>query len=265
MSEIIFGKDNPKAKYLRSLHDRKKAASQGVVFIEGTRLCEDALKSGTTPVVLAYTSDKEELIQSWIELFCLDITKTEALCFSDALFEKICSTVNPQGVAMVVKQPELDGDIPFTGKNDIYVCLENLQDPGNMGTIIRLCDAFNFTSVVLCGNCCDPFNEKVLRSSMGSVWHVPVRKVSDSSEMISFCKNHDILTMAMHLKGSQLNASEIKLPCCYFIGNEGNGLTDYTTDMCELKVKIPMQGKAESLNAASAASIIGYVLSTLKY
>lgn len=264
MSEVIYGKDNPKAKYLRSLHDRKKASAEGLVFIEGIRLCEDALKTGAVPTVLAYTSSKEELVRNWIGLFCLDLNVTELLCFSDDLFAKICSTVNPQGVAMVVKEPDLSSDIPFRGDKDIYVCLENLQDPGNMGTVIRLADAFDFTSVILCGNCCDPYNEKVLRSSMGSVWHVPIRKLDNSSDVFNFCRSNGIKTMAMHLKGDDLKSAPISLPCCYFIGNEGKGLSDELTASCDLKVKIPMPGKAESLNAASAASVIGYILSSLR-
>jgi TrmH family RNA methyltransferase len=97
---------------------------------------------------------------------------------------------------------------------------------------------------------------------MGSVWHIPiVRKTMD--ECFEFFGKNNVDTLAMHLKGNELNASELKLPCAYFIGNEGDGLTDETTGKCTKLIKIPMKGKAESLNAAVAASVIGYELSKL--
>ena len=163
---------------------------------------------------------------------------------------------------MVVKEPELGSEIPFSGNDDIYLCLEGLQDPGNMGTVIRLADAFGFSSVIMVKGTVDPFNEKVLRASMGSVWHVPLRKADSIDDVFKFCNEHGISTLAAHLKGDLLDEAKINLPCCYFIGNEGNGLSDECSSRCDTMVKIPMQGKAESLNAASAASIIGYILST---
>lgn len=258
--EIIKSKDNPKVKRLSLLHDRKKAIKEGVVFIEGTRLCEDALKSGVKPSMIAFTPAREELVCSLVERFNLN---TELVLVSDECFQKIASTVNPQGVAMIVDTPSLSSDIPFSGNgNDIYVVLEALQDPGNLGTIIRLADAFDFSAIIMTSGTVDPFNEKVLRSSMGSVWHIPIRKVESIDTVFDFCRKHEISTLAMHLKGNELSEATIKLPCAYFIGNEGNGLTDECTNMCDTMVKIPMAGKAESLNAASAASIIGYILST---
>lgn len=258
--EMIKSKDNPKVKRLALLHDRKKAIKEGVVFIEGTRLCEDALKSGVIPQLIAFTKNREELVMDFVSTYALD---SELVLLSGECFSKIASTVNPQGVAMVTKAPDLSGDIPFRGDGkDIYVVLEALQDPGNLGTIIRLADAFDFSAIIMTQGTVDPFNEKVLRSSMGSVWHIPMRKVNDIHSVFDFCKEHDVSTLAMHLKGNELSEAEIKLPCCYFIGNEGNGLTDECTNLCDTMVKIPMAGKAESLNAASAASIIGYILST---
>lgn len=258
--EMIKSKDNPKVKRLALLHDRKKAIKEGVVFIEGTRLCEDALKSGIKPEMIAFTSNREAWVNNVVDTYELC---TELVLMSDECFAKIASTVNPQGVAMITKAPDLSGDIPSRddGK-DIYVVLEALQDPGNMGTIIRLADAFDFTAIIMTSGTVDPFNEKVLRASMGSVWHIPMRKVDDIHSVFDFCKEKGVSTLAMHLKGNELSDADISLPCCYFIGNEGNGLTDECTNMCDTMVKIPMAGKAESLNAASAASIIGYILST---
>lgn len=257
--DIIRSKDNSKVKRLTLLHDRKKASKEGLVFIEGTRLCEDALLSGVKPVMFAFSENRSVLADELISKHKIDC---EIAALSNECFEKVSNTVNPQGIAMVVSEPELGSNIPFNGKDDIYLCLEGLQDPGNMGTVIRLADAFGFTAVIMVKGTVDPFNEKVLRASMGSVWHVPLRRVDSIDDVFEHCQKHDIRTLAAHLNGDLLNEAELELPCCYFIGNEGNGLTDECSDRCDTMVKIPMQGKAESLNAASAASIIGYILST---
>ena len=140
--------------------------------------------------------------------------------------------------------------------------LENTQDPGNLGTIIRMADAFGLTAVIVSPTTCDPYNDKVIRATMGSVWHIPiVRKTMD--ECFEYFTKTGTETLAMHLKGNELNVNELSLPCAYFIGNEGDGLTDETTAKCSKFVKIPMKGQAESLNAAVAASVIGYELSKL--
>ncbi len=258
--ELITSRDNPKIRLFASMHDRRKASREGLVYIEGMRLCEDALRSGVIPVNWICIESRFDMCERWREEFAIEspLTVTNESCFS-----KISSTVNPQGVAMLVREPESEDGFPQRedGK-DIFVVLENLQDPGNMGTIIRMADAFDFNAVIMTEGCVDPYNEKVLRSSMGSVWHIPLIRRSSSEEVISELKSRGVSCMAADLKGDTLDTSVIELPAAYFIGNEGSGLKDSTSVACDKKVKIPMPGKAESLNAASAASIIGFVLSS---
>lgn len=260
--EVIRSKDNPKVKRLTFLHDRKKAAREGLVFIEGTRICEDALLSGVEPVSFVFSEDKAELASSWIEKYKISC---EILCVTSECFSKIASTVNPQGVAIIIRMPEMDNEIRLRGDGkDIFLVLENLQDPGNLGTVIRLADAFDFTAVVMTRDCADPYNEKVLRSSMGSVWHIPLITAEDSAHILEMLTSAGVDTIACELNGDVLDKAELKLPAAYFIGNEGKGLKADTIASCTRKIKIPMPGKAESLNAASAASIIGYVLASLR-
>lgn len=251
---VITSRDNPNVKRIAKLTKRPEARSGGVIYLEGTRLCEEALSSGQKAIEVIVAEDKI----SWAKKFTPDI---EPLVLSRNVFTKISQTVNPQGVAIVINEPKLTAAIPSNGK-DIYVVLENTQDPGNLGTIIRMADAFGLSAVIVSPTTCDPYNDKVIRATMGSVWHVPiVRKTMD--ECFEFFAKTGTETLAMHLKGDILNADELKLPCAYFIGNEGDGLTDETTAKCSKLVKIPMKGKAESLNAAVAASVIGYELSKL--
>ena len=256
--ELITSRDNPKIRLFASMHDRRKASREGLVYIEGMRLCEDALRSGVIPVNWICIESRFDMCERWREEFAIEspLTVTNESCFS-----KISSTVNPQGVAMLVREPESEDGFPQRedGK-DIFVVLENLQDPGNMGTIIRMADAFDFNAVIMTEGCVDPYNEKVLRSSMGSIWHIPLIRGAESADMIDRLRTAGVSCIAADLNGALLDESTITLPAAYFIGNEGNGLKPETSDRCDTRIKIPMPGKAESLNAASAASIIGYVL-----
>ena len=253
--QVITSKDNPNVKRIAKLTKRSQAKEEGLIFLEGTSLCEEALASGQTAVEVIVSENKLE----WAKEFT---PGTEPLVLSSNVFAKISQTVNPQGVAIVIKEPGIAADIPVSANGkDIYVVLENTQDPGNLGTIIRMADAFGLTAVIVSPTTCDPYNDKVIRATMGSVWHIPVvRKTMD--ECFRFFENANIETIATHLKGNELGAGDLKLPCAYFIGNEGDGLTDETAKRCTKLVKIPMKGKAESLNAAAASAITGYVLSS---
>ena len=252
---IITSRDNAKVKRFVSLHKREEARREGLVFLEGERLCREAFESGIKPSEVIVT----EKNFSWAEHYS---EGAEVTVLSDDCFKKIASTVNPQGIACIIKQPVLEKEIPFRGDgNDVYAVLEDVQDPGNLGTIIRTADAFDFTAVIMSKGTCDPFNEKTIRASMGSVWHLPLVTASLDDAFAFFDKN-GITTLAMHLKGEDLKEAGISLPAAYFIGNEGRGLTDETSSRCKSLVKIPMPGKAESLNAAAASAIMGYVLAS---
>ena len=254
--QVITSRDNPNVKRIAKLTKRSEAKKEGLIYLEGTRLCEEALSSGQKAKEVIVTEDKI----SWAKEFTPGI---EPLVLSRDVFTKISQTVNPQGVALIINEPGISADIPRRGDGkDIYVVLENTQDPGNLGTIIRMADAFGLTAVIISPTTCDPFNDKVIRATMGSVWHIPVvRKTMD--ECFDYFESAKIETIATHLKGNELDSGDLKLPCAYFIGNEGDGLTDETAKKCTKLIKIPMKGKAESLNAAVAASVIGYELSKL--
>jgi len=255
--DVITSKDNTKLKYISSLHDRRKARREGVVFIEGVRLCEDALGSGVT-AVYAISDEKNS---GWVLSVKEKNPGCETLVLSDSCFRKISSTVNPQGVALVVKTPQAPVSIPSRDdKKDIYLCLEDIQDPGNLGTMIRLADAFDFSGILVTQGTADAYNEKVIRASMGSVWRVPIMSFKDSSEIIGKLHEMGVKVISAELHGSELKGAELELPAAYFIGNEGAGLKIETIEATDIRVKIDMQGGAESLNAASAAAIIGYIL-----
>ena len=255
----IKSKENPRFRSLVALHDRKVARTQGKVFIEGLRLCEDAILSGLIPEVILIRKGQEQVADSWKKQYP-QISNVDVIVLSDALFSKISSTMNPQGMALVVKAPDLKGDFPFEKGMSRYIVLEHLQDPGNMGTIIRMADAFDYTAVLFTEDSVDPYNEKVLRASMGSCFHIPLISFPSSTEIIKSLKSHNVPSIGAHLKGDDLRTRTLPKSAALWIGNEANGLLESTSDSCDILIKIPMPGRAESLNAASAASILGYLL-----
>ena len=143
-------------------------------------------------------------------------------------------------------------------ENPLLMILEDLQDPGNLGTIIRTGEGAGITGVILSRTSVDVFNPKVIRSTMGSVYRVPVLYVdSIEKEVLSVLKTHGITTYAAHLKGkNNYDQEDYGKGTAFFIGNEGNGLTDSLTACADTLIKIPMEGQVESLNAAVAASIL---------
>ncbi len=256
---VITSKDNPRYRSLVSLHDRKVAREEGVVFIEGLRFCEDALISGMVPKTIAIRTDKYSLWEDWKAKYPI-LESTELLVFSDTLFDRMCQTLHPQGVALIVSLPSPSHALHATDESCRYIVLEHLQDPGNMGTIIRMADAFAYDAVLYTADCVDPYNEKALRASMGSCFHIPLISFGTADEILSELQSASIQSIGAHLKGESLKKVVFPKKAALWIGNEANGLTEQTSNHCDILVRIEMSGKAESLNAASAASILGYLL-----
>jgi len=255
----ITSKENPRFRSFAALHDRKVARAQGKVFIEGLRLCEDALISGLRPDAVLVRKGKEDLLGEWKMRFPV-LADKEVFVFSENLFSKLAQTVNPQGIALVVDSPKNDLKLAFDGKTTRFIVLEHLQDPGNMGTIIRMADAFGYTAVLYTEDSVDPYNEKVLRASMGSVFHIPLVSFANAGDILDLLAANQVMSIGAHLLGEDLRSAKLPSRGALWIGNEANGLSVTTSSRCDILIKIPMPGRAESLNAASAASILGYLL-----
>ena len=251
----ITSRENPIYCYVKSLHDRKTAAKEGVVFLEGQRLCEDALLFGNKPTYILFNEDKEALAISWCERFSVSAT---SMCrLTNSLFEKLGNTNQPQGIAIVIPSPLWGDQIPVRGK-DMYLVCENTQDPGNLGTMIRTADAFDFSAVLLTG-CVDPYNEKVLRASMGSCFHIPILQYETIHALCLNLTGLGVSLIASHLDGQSLTEATFQYPLAICVGNEARGLSAECSSLCDKMLKIPMPGKAESLNASIAAAIFAYV------
>ena len=179
---------------------------------------------------------------------------------ADNVFDRMSQTQTPQGIMAVVRMTDTDLEGILSDKhNPLLLIIENLQDPGNLGTIVRMAEGAGVTGIIMSSNTVDIYNPKTIRSTMGSLYRVPVIYVDDICEAADVCKSKGVTVYAAHLKGTDnYNKKDYTNPTAFMIGNEGNGLTDKLADKADEYVRIPMQGEVESLNAAIACTILTY-------
>lgn len=251
--QMISSRDNPLVKKLVSLMEsRKERSKSGQFVIEGLRLCKEAVISSVVIQTVLVTNDfvtKHSDDMHFFEKYCDDIK-----IISDSVCSKLGDTVASQGIFCLCETIPICNDI-LGGK---FIVLENLQDPGNVGTIIRTAEAFGIDAVILLGNCVDIYNPKVLRSTMGTAFRIPVYHYSDIDDLKNELKKSNIKSYAAILNESSKKLSAISFApkSAVFIGNEANGLSEKAKTICDESIFIEMSGKAESLNAAVAASVI---------
>lgn len=188
-----------------------------------------------------------------------DGLRTQIETVTDEVFRKISDTMAPQGILCVVKQPHCNRKELCEADSPFWVILEDLQDPGNVGTIIRAGEGAGITGVILTKGCVDIYNPKTIRATMGSIYRVPFFYTDDLPAEITYLKEQGITLYAAHLQGQHFyDELTYGSGTAFLIGNEGNGLKAETAARADILLKIPMQGQVESLNAASAATILMY-------
>ncbi|WP_255882352.1 MULTISPECIES: RNA methyltransferase [unclassified Ruminococcus] len=248
----INSKDNKLIKYISRLNSsssfRKK---EGCFVCEGVRLCADALRSGIKIKAAFFTTFALERHSELVD--SLD-KSVECYSLADSLFKSVCETQTPQGVMFLCQMLEVgERSLAFNKA----VALECVQDPQNMGTILRSAEAFAIDCVILSKDCCDIFSPKVLRGSMGAVFRQKFYIAEDFYLTLTTLNNNGIKTYAaVPRNGIEILSADFSTPCCTLIGNEGNGLTQKAIDLCDSRLTINMKGNAESLNAAVAASVV---------
>lgn len=246
--KIITSSENETIKKLAKLKSAKYRKQLGLFLAEGERSVRDSLeKKESLEAIVMTESFYEKNKDAYLEFPCIVTT--------EKVFLSLCDTKTPQGILSVMKLPE-NTDC-FSGARFIYC--DGIQDPGNAGTIIRSADAFGFHGVIFSKTCVDVFSPKVIRSSMGSVFHIPVYTDKEADFLIEKQKEGFFLSAtALHKKSIALKCATQKEKQIYIIGNEGNGVSDEVLSISDELVHIPMMGKAESLNAGIAASILMY-------
>ena len=249
---MITSTGNAQVKELARLMKKSRAREEaGVFLVEGPRMtgelvADETWKSHTEKVYLSDSRAKRYME----EIPGLRGCRTEIL--SDTVFSYVSDTKTPQGILAVVRRREY-------GMQDI---LDNLQDPGNMGTIFRTAEAAGATGILMSSDCVDIYNPKVVRSTMGALLRMPFLCAEDLTAAIKELKSAGIRTYAAHLAGEKFYDQENYVGgTAFLIGNEGNGLRESVAECADCRIKIPMAGKAESLNAAVAASILMYEVS----
>lgn len=193
------------------------------------------------------------------------IKKNSCEVVADEIFAKMSDTQTPQGILSVVRQRHFTLEqILAKGKRESggsahFLILENLQDPGNLGTIMRTGEGAGVTGVIMSRDTVDIYNPKTIRATMGSVYRVPFLYIENMEEAVSIMKESGITVYAAHLKGEKsYDMCDYTAATAFLIGNEGNGLTLSTAALADTYIRIPMQGQLESLNAAVAAAVLMY-------
>ena len=252
---MITSKDNEIIKNISKLVKSAKRRKESRQFTaEGVRICTDGILSGYSPEVFLYTAKAKEKYSDDFK----KIADTSRSCFevSAAVFEKISDTKSPQGFFCVFNMLDKNKNLNTIDNQSVYIALERVQDPSNMGTILRTAEALGVDGIILSNDCCDIFSPKVVRGSMGAVFRIKYSIADDFCAYIKNLSDSGIITYG----STPVNACDIRTVDfnggVMLIGNEGNGLSAQALDCCTVRVSIPMNGRAESLNAACAASIL---------
>ena len=177
----------------------------------------------------------------------------------DSVFKQISDTQTPQGIMAVIEMPHYELADLLDGDSTHLLILESIQDPGNLGTMLRTGEGAGITGVIMNSQTVDLYNPKTVRSTMGSLYRMPYYISDDLEGTINLLKEKGVKLYAAHLKGTlSYDEPEYTRACGFMIGNEGNGLSDQIADMADTYIKIPMEGKVESLNAAISATLLMY-------
>lgn len=264
----ISSRENPTYKKIRALRETRKSHQAGLILIEGFRQVEEAIAAGITPQWFlsspaAFQNERWPQIASQIAEL-LQKQPFECLDLDERLFADLVSTKTPQGIAFVAQSPLVLAAGQSTERpvpNGLYLVLESIQDPGNLGTLIRTADAFAFDGVILAGPTADPYSDKSLRAAMGSTFHLRILQFPDIEQAADWLKTANIQLLAADLNGEELSLQTLLgPPAAMMIGNEGAGLSPQAIRLADRRMKIAMPGRAESLNAAAAAAIFCHQL-----
>lgn len=256
----ITSRQNSIARFAASLKDSADVRKESGLFLcEGARLCADAARSGISVVRCFFTRGAQEKYGSYLREMLAG--GPEAYLVEEHVANLLSSTKASQGVFCVCKQPAgLCFGLPGEDKPlQPLLVLEHLQDPGNLGTVLRTAEALGVHQVVLTGDCCDVLSPKVLRSSMGAVFRARLFVEPEVDKVANRLKAMGCRLLAAVPDSTAQPVTKVDFSAGHFavfIGNEGSGLTKQAVDCCDGKVTIPMRGQAESLNASAAATIL---------
>lgn len=252
---MITSASNEKIRQTAALIARhKERRATGLFTAEGVKLFLEAPQDSVVRIFVSESFEKEQK-----DL----LAGREHYIVKNEVFAKLCDTRTPQGILTVLKQPVHTTEelLAGTAKDRLLLVLEDVQDPGNVGTILRTAEGAGAAGVILGRGCADIFAPKTIRSTMGSVFRVPFVYEEDLGPVMDRVRAAGITSYAAHLDGStEFDTPDYRGGCALLIGNEGSGLSAGLTAKADVLVRIPMEGKLESLNAAVAAGIMMYTI-----
>lgn len=258
--QIITSNQNSRIKELCALQRSKKdRMNSGLFVVEGERIVSDVLKTSPELIKDIYVNESFDI--SRIEDVLLGTgDRVAVIPVKDSVFKGISETVTTQGILATVRMESLLRDYKtITSDATRILILEDIQDPGNLGTIVRTAEAAGMDAIIMSKGTTDIFSPKVTRATMGSILRVPFTYVENLTEVIHFLQDRQVTVYGAYLHGGvPLNEIHYAEKSAIIVGNEGNGITDATIAEVDKRVFIPMAGSIESLNAAIAAAVLMY-------
>lgn len=254
--DVIKSKDNNKIKYVRNLNLKKFRDEENAFVVEGIKFVIEAINEGADIKFLLLNEEVQgkDGVKQIIDL----VNENNIIICSEQVFNSVADTVSAQGVLAVINKNVINKEDIINKYNFIIMC-DRIQDPGNLGTIVRIADAFGPAALLLNKGCVDVFNPKVVRASAGAVFRVPIIIEDYESEFINIMKNKGFYIVSTVVDSEYtFDNMEKRQKICTVIGNEGQGVSQEIIDNSDISLTIKMTGRAESLNASVAAGISIY-------
>lgn len=251
---IITSKDNEMVKHIRKLKEKKYRDEYGEYIVEGIKLINEAIEENLNvkTIVVCDNCDKEIINQNSM----YEVAKHNCVYVDEKVFNTITEVKNPQGILAVIEKKDKEKEINY--KEDIIVVLDDIQDPGNLGTILRTVDSAGLTQIIVSKKSGDVYNSKVVRSTMGAIFRVNVIESDNLVQTIKEIKKHKFSVISTSLDTDKSIYDMEYKKVAIVIGNEANGVSKEIQDLSDTRIKIPMLGKTESLNASVATGIVVY-------
>lgn len=253
--QVITSKDNELIKHFKKLSDKKYRDQNNEYIIEGVKLLEEAVTENAKikTVVICDECTKNNAISKNL---MYEIAKYNCVYVAENVFKTITQVMNPQGIIAVIEKETSEEEIDYT--QSVIIALDDIQDPGNLGTILRTVDSCGLKQILVSKGTADVYNPKVVRSTMGAIFRVKVIECEDLKQTFKNAKKHHFKIVVSSLQTDK-NIYDIDYnKKIIVIGNEANGVEKEIQDMADEKVVIPMLGKTESLNASVATAVILY-------
>ena len=252
---VITSKDNEIVKHIRKLKDKKYREENNEFIIEGIKLLEEAINENANikKVIICDDCNLENDIYNELKY---EIAKLDCIYVSEKIFEYISDVKSPQGIMAIIEKDNGNKEIDYI--EYVILILDNIQDPGNMGTILRTADSLNLKQIIISKGSSDVYNPKVVRSTMGAIFRINIIESENLIKTVKDLKKHKISVVSTSLDTNKSIYDIEYNKTAIIIGNEANGVSQELQDLSDNKVKIPMLGKTESLNASVATAIILY-------